>query len=303
MGPRCFSNVFLFVYPYCRMHCRYCIEPLTNVSSVLADNTVIMGIIGKLSEHGTRRIWLSGGEGSLSPYFLDYIEACREHGIEPRFSTQDGKRLSELAPFLKDIHIQLSLNGIREDHDYITQVGDSFEDLEKSIALLDETISLSARVIIRPGMENSPEDCVRWCEDLGIRQVFLSNISSGGKGHEYMMEPTNGTFSDSDFAALADSLAKKFPEMRIDTRYDSTPGNVCGVYSDGSVYVMPVASGDKDGRLLVGNLFAEGLDAIWQRFEDEFPALCRNYSSKILSDGTLLPRNQLITSSSGTPSM
>lgn len=31
-----FANVFLFVYPYCRMRCRYCVEGLTNKAAEIS---------------------------------------------------------------------------------------------------------------------------------------------------------------------------------------------------------------------------------------------------------------------------
>lgn len=56
-----FVNVFLFVYPYCRMRCRYCVDGLTNKAAEISRDDV-MTIIRMLGEHGARGLWLSGGK-------------------------------------------------------------------------------------------------------------------------------------------------------------------------------------------------------------------------------------------------
>lgn len=278
-----FFNVFLFIYPYCRMRCRYCVEESTNKAmSVSRDD--VMRIIGMLGEHGTRRLWLSGGEGTLSPYVLDYIDAAKNVGISPRFSTQDGRRLAELSSRLHDIDIQLSLNGIGGDHDAITQVAGSFKDIEGALSMLSDSVRVEARIIVRPDMFHSVNECVQWCVDRGITRVFLSNISSGGAGGEYLT--SNACFSPEEFEGVVCKTRKEFPSVFVDGRYgEDGDGSVCGIYPDGSLYASPADT--DEGRVLVGNVFDDGLDSIYDVFRTRYPDYHMNYQSKIASDGTL----------------
>lgn len=150
-----------------------------------------MTIIRMLGEHGTRGVTF-GREGLLSPYALDYIQAAKDVCISPKFSTQDGQRLAGLSSSLRDVDMQLSLSGIGSDHDFITQVPGSFDDIERALPLLDSSVGVEARVIIRLDMSHSIGDCVRWCESQGISRVFLSNISSGGSGVDGILRSVLG---------------------------------------------------------------------------------------------------------------
>lgn len=93
-------------------------------------------------------------------------------------------------------------------------------------------------------------------------------------------------FSAEQLAAIVCEAKEEFPSVCIDSRYGrDREGSVCGIYPDGSLYASPVRN--DEGRVLLGNVFAEGLDAIYERFKEMHPVYHENYLNKISSDGTL----------------
>lgn len=280
-----FTNVFLFVYPACRMHCLYCQEESTN-AHIDVDPAAVKQIISKLGQSGTRRIWLTGGEAILSPHILEYIQEAKDSGMSPRFSTQDGRRLKELAPFMENISIQLSLNGIYEDHDEITQVANSFQDIQDALESIkdDNTIDITARIIIRPDMKHSCEQCLAWCRKHAIKNIFISNISPNGKGQEYTSK-ANSRYTRDEFQQLTQTMQENNQDLLIDTRYDDTSyGNIIGIYPTGDIYAMPTENGSSTK---LGNMLEENISSIYERYKKEHPDYHKAYQRKTRRDGTL----------------
>ena len=132
MKDNFFKNIFFFVWPVCRMKCKYCLESNTNNYETFNDDNIIK-ILDIFGKYEVKKLWLTGGDATLCPYILDYIDTCKKYNIKPFFSTQDGKALKKLIKNLNDIDIQLSLNGLYKDHDEITCVKDSFIDIESVV--------------------------------------------------------------------------------------------------------------------------------------------------------------------------
>lgn len=284
-----FMNVFFFVWPKCRMKCKYCLETNTNNYGTFNKDDIIK-ILEIFGREKVKRVWLTGGEATLCPYILDYLNICKDNNIQPMFSTQDGISLKRLLKNLYDIDIQLSLNGLYNDHDEITQVYNSFNDIESAVNEINNdycshNIRLSARFILRPDCANKVEDYINWCINHNIKKVYFSNISSSGKGKKYIEK--NGRISKDGFSSIFISILKKYQGIiDIETKSNGKQGDLCGVYPNGDLYIRPVNS-IVGGNLLLGNIFKSNPKDIYKHFKDDYPDLYNNYIEKIKHDGTL----------------
>lgn len=284
-----FMNIFFFVWPKCRMKCKYCLESNTNNSEIFNKESII-SLLNIFAKENVKRIWLTGGEATLCPNLLEYIKICKNNNINPMFSTQDGLALNHLAKDLYDINIQLSLNGLYEDHDEITQVKNSFLDIENAVKNInknynDHNINISARFILRPKYINNLDNCINWCIENNIKKIYLSNISSSGKGKKYIEE--NSKISSKDFNIILKNIKNKYGDIiQIDAKHNGKQGDLCGVYPNGDLYVRPVDF-TNDGKLFLGNLFKDNPKEIYTKFKNEYPELFANYQEKVNNDGTL----------------
>ena len=284
-----FMNIFFFVWPKCRMKCKYCLENNTNNYGNFNKEDIIK-ILEIFGKEKVKRIWLTGGEATLCPYILDYINICKDNDISPMFSTQDGISLKRLLKDLHDIDIQLSLNGLYDDHDAITGVYNSFNDIEDAVNEInnkynDQNIRLSARFILRPECVNKVNDYIDWCISHNIKKVYFSNISSSGKGKEYIQK--NGKIPKDEFSNILSSISEKYGGIvDIETKANGKQGDLCGVYPNGDLYIRPVDF-VVNGNLLLGNLFKDNPKDIYKNFKDNYPLLYDNYIEKIENDGTL----------------
>ncbi len=284
-----FMNIFLFVWPKCRMKCKYCLESNTNNYEKF-DKEKILSILNIFAKEKVARVWLTGGEATLCPYILEYIKLCKQNNIDARFSTQDGLALNHLAKDLYDINIQLSLNGIYNFHDDITQIKNSFLDIENAVKNInknfsDHNINFSARFILRLDYIEHLDDCINWCINNNIKKIYLSNISNSGKGKSFVEK--NNRISKQEFNDILKSLHKKYGDIiQINEKHNGKQGDLCGVYPNGDVYIRPV-NFTTDGKLYLGNLFKKNPKEIYKNFKQNYPDLHLNYLKKINTDGTL----------------
>ncbi len=284
-----FMNIFFFVWPKCRMKCKYCLENNTNNYGEFSKENIIQ-ILSVFAHEGVKRLWLTGGEATLCPYILEYINICKESKIKPMFSTQDGLALKKLSKDLYDIDVQLSLNGLYKDHDEITQIEGSFIDIENAVYEINNKYSshdirISARFILRPECVSKIDDYIKWCIKNKIKKVYLSNISSGGKGKNYIKE--NGKISKDEFANILMNISTKYKDIiDIEIKSNGKQGDLCGVYPNANIYIRPVDSVE-EGNLLLGNLFKDNPKEIYKHFKENYPDLYNNYIDKIKGDGTL----------------
>lgn len=275
-----FKNIFFFVWPVCRMKCKYCLENSTN-NYELFDDANIIKLLDIFGKYKVKKLWLTGGDVTLCPYILDYIDMCKKYEIKPFFSTQDGKALSKLIENLNDIDIQLSLNGLYEDHDEITCVNGSFIDIEKAVEEINKSkknIRLSARFILRLKTKEKVEEYIDWCTKHDIKDIYFSNISSAGKGESYIKE--NGKITKEEFNNIVNRLTKKYKDLHIEGKSNGKQGDLCGVYPNGNLYIRPVDNMPV-GRILLGNLFEQEAQDIYNNFKYNYPELYKNYKEKI----------------------
>lgn len=284
-----FMNIFLFVWPKCRMKCKYCLENNTNNYENF-DKENILSILKILSKEKVKRIWLTGGEATLCPNLIEYIKICKENNIDAMFSTQDGLALNHLAKDLYNINIQLSLNGIYSFHDEITQIENSFLDIENAVKNInqnysDHNINLSARFILRPEYISNLDDCINWCINNNIKKIYLSNISSSGKGKNYIKN--NNKIPQKEFNNILKNATEKYGDIiQINAKHNGKQGDLCGIYPNGDVYIRPVNI-TKDEKLFLGNLFKDNPQEIYKNFKQNYPEFYKNYLEKIKHDGTL----------------
>ena len=131
---------------------------------------------------------------------------------------------------------------------------------------------------MRPETAKKIEDYIAWCTKHNIKDIYFSNISSAGKGENYIKE--NGKISKEEFNAIIENLTNKYKDLHIEGKSNGKQGNLCGVYPSGDLFIRPVDN-MPGGKILLGNLFKQEAQDIYNNFKYNYPELYKNYKEKI----------------------
>ena len=129
-----FPAVNLIVSNACRMRCDFCCAETGKYKNSSINKEILFKITDILHENGTQRICFSGGEPLLNPYIDDLLKYSYKYDIINIIMSSDGKAISQMSLDPKTIDtFWISVHGINEYHNNITNVDGSFYDIEKDI--------------------------------------------------------------------------------------------------------------------------------------------------------------------------
>ena len=174
----------------CNMRCIHCYENagkrgLNELSSV----EIIQGL-DNLSKAGVTSIAFSGGEPSIHPNILDFIEHTKNNGMFAAMAT-NGYIFSDKAKTRKFIDsglefVQISLDGILpETHDSFRQVNGAWERAVSSINnFVSEEIFVEVATTVTNHNKDEIPEMIDFVRDLGVDWFMLYNFIPTGKGSE-----------------------------------------------------------------------------------------------------------------------
>lgn len=179
----------------CNFNCPFCYKDARSEGRYISDN--IIYAIDKIIKGNINNILLTGGEPTLHPNLLNYIElfSCYSN---VRMVTNGSKLYKMDSDVLKKLDlIQFSLYGNNNDeYKMMTGVSDGFTQLMKSIEFVkNENISYSIAVTLS---YNTIENAEKFIEtafklgagfiDIGVADPFGREISSYSKDVTYMQK-------------------------------------------------------------------------------------------------------------------
>ncbi len=262
-----FPGVNLIICNACRMKCSFCCASHIDKQEKI-DKDKLFKLIDILHDNGTRRICFTGGEPLLSPYFEELIKYSYDLGIINTVMSSDGKLVSKLDIDGKYFDtFWLSIHGIDGDHDKITNVKDSFNDLKKALNENHDIYPLGVWSVITTKSKDKLDDFIKWCIDNKAHKIYLSNLNETGDGEVY--SNSNGRISDKDFASLVDYYADKYKkDIPIFGQKFDRDCQCALVYPNGDVYLTPF-KGEENSQKLFGNLLEEDPKEIFNRIKSD----------------------------------
>jgi radical SAM protein with 4Fe4S-binding SPASM domain len=176
----------------CNMKCVHCYENAGRKSkSELSADEVINGL-NRMAEAGVTSIAFSGGEPSIHPHILDFIEFTEDKGMCAAMAT-NGYTLANKNKTQEFIDaglefIQISLDGTNPDtHDAFRGVSGAWERAVSTVEnFVDAGIFVEvATTVTEHNMDEIPE-MIDFVRDLGVNWFMLYNFIPTGKGTEIM---------------------------------------------------------------------------------------------------------------------
>lgn len=175
------KNILVELTNVCNFRCPFCYKNALNKGEFIDDQMIedLIQIIGKQVPD----ILLTGGEPTLHPHLLKYIEGftqCANVSMNTNGSKLyefDGKVLSLLS------HIQITLYGVNND-EYLKTTGicSGFEKVKRSVNYIrDLSIPHTVAVTLNRDNIDRIEEYVLATIDLGVERMLIGHVDEFGR--------------------------------------------------------------------------------------------------------------------------
>lgn len=261
-----FPAVNLIVSNACRMQCDFCCAETSKYKSTTIEKDSLFKMIDILYSNGTQRICFSGGEPLLNPYIAELLKYSYNYNLTNTIMSSDGKAISKINFDPKFIDtFWISVHGINEYHDNITNVVNSFSDIQNAIES-KKNYPFGIWSVVTPQNKETVDKLIEWCIGENIKKIYLSNLNLTGKGAEFVSD--NGRISDKEFEKLVNYYHNKYIEYITVSGQKFNKNAQCTlVYPDGNVYITPYDN--EEYQLLVGNILNEDPKGVFSRIKGD----------------------------------
>lgn len=145
----------------CNLACDHCFLQSQEIPNSYPSLDQLRDLQKQVSEARPLKVYLTGGEPTLHPDFLEVLDLFASDAYDLTVFTNgtliDDEMMASLAPYAGDLSFQVSLDGLGDVHEQIRGVSvDSVLDgIER---LVDEGFDVSLRTTVQPGnVEQIPE--------------------------------------------------------------------------------------------------------------------------------------------------
>lgn len=172
----------------CNLRCRHCYNASGN-KNVELDYCVLTRVIRQMAKDNVKSIALSGGEPTLYSHFWDVLDLCASLNIRTNIITNGtlwNKEMIEKIEIYDNVFIQVSLDGMEENHDYVRGKG-TFQkvivalDLLKNSKLKDR---INIHCVINNRNYNEMEEIIRLCNSKGASSLSFNMYNKLGRACE-----------------------------------------------------------------------------------------------------------------------
>lgn len=262
-----FPSVNLITTNACRMRCKFCCAEGNDYKKIKSNKKNLLKIIKILSDNGTKRICFSGGEPLLNPNINELISYSYNLNIINTIMSSDGKLINKLSinPEFIDT-FWISVHGLKDEHDAITQVKDSFNNIDFAIKNQILNYPFGIWSVVTPQNKDNIDLLIKWCIENNIKKLYLSNINEVGKGHDFINNYNRIT--DNNFEKLLNKYQKKYnTKINISGQRFSKLAQCVLVYPNGNVYITPF--NNDEGQKMIGNLFKDNPKDIFLKIKND----------------------------------
>lgn len=206
----------------CNLNCRHCYTEKKYLKNELSEEELYMVLnqykdLLKIWEISKRDTYLSltGGEPFLRKEFFPLLEKCYENRDLFRYNVmtngmfidrENARRLREL----EVENVQLSIEGMKEQNDYIRGKG-TFEKIIKATEILkDENIYVSFSLTVQKGNLKDLDDLIELCLKKGVNVLGVGRLVPWGRGESL----ENKLLEPSELKKLYEHIFRKNKELK-----------------------------------------------------------------------------------------
>ncbi len=174
-----YYNVSFEITYRCNLECRHCFNKSNDEAFIGLSRDDVLTLIDELAEAHVKNVYMTGGEPTKYPYFLDVVSSFNEHGIEVILAT-NGYDINRYMDFIKEnispkSGVYISIDGCAEVHNTLRGRPDAFERATNSIKMLvAKGIPVRVSSIIWDKNYDSLEEEIEYLKSIGVSQINLT---------------------------------------------------------------------------------------------------------------------------------
>ncbi len=200
----------------CQLRCRHCSLPRTGARAELSTEAW-KAIIADLHRSGCEHITVSGGEPLLRDDVFDLVDFAKRLGLETSL-TSNGLAIDEsVASRLRGVGIdgvQISVDGVRADHEALRGPGTFVAALEGIRHLVDVGVCTSTMTVLSRLNSARLDPLLRMLRATGIAYAGFERLTPVGRGASLGQQILKSRELRAVFEALL-APNDRWPEVRI----------------------------------------------------------------------------------------
>ena len=184
------KELWFHVTDTCNLACRHCLFAASPAKKESLDRVELFAAIEKGAELGCRLFYFTGGEPFVYPDFPEVLAHVQKqdpaaHAVVLTNGLLLKKHLAGLKQLDPErLHLQVSLDGLRETHDQLRGSG-SFEALQENVAAaVRENFALTVSVAVNQANAGQLPDITREAAKMGAGGIHFMFHFIRGKGAE-----------------------------------------------------------------------------------------------------------------------
>jgi radical SAM protein with 4Fe4S-binding SPASM domain len=172
----------------CNLNCKYCFNDSGREFGDELTKDETHNVLKGLYDAGVFRIEFTGGEPMMRPDFIDIIKDA--HDMDFIISVaSNGTLINEnIASILKEAevaHVQVSLDGLKETHDYHKGFAGAFDRVVQGIKCLkDHDIRVHARMTATKKNISEIEEVLKLSASLGADEFNVMRVWTSGRAQD-----------------------------------------------------------------------------------------------------------------------
>lgn len=278
----------------CNLRCKHCYVASSKDTSLPLET--VKKIFDQMQEMQGLNVLLSGGEAMCHPNFWEINDMLPNYNLRFEMLSNGTRITPEVAKRLNVHHVQISLDGMEESHDFLRGKGTFKLAIAGIRNLIAAGKEVSISTMIHKRNINDFDAMKKMFDDFGIKQWLINQPSPVGRWRENL-----------------ESAVPIEPAIEIMIEYGRGQGphqsktnrtcgsHICTIFTDGSIFPCPLLD---EKELRMGTIDETGLRKAWANYKGitieeleeckncEFLELCHGSPPLSRSRPVLLPKER-----------
>ena len=163
----------------CNLECKHCFNKSNDKAYIGLNKDELLILIEELAKAKVKNVYITGGEPTKYPYFIDAVKTFNKYGIEVILATNGYDILSYL-DFIKEnispkYGVYVSIDGLSKVHNTLRRKNDAFEKATESIKrIILEGMPVRVSSIIWDQNYDQLEELIDYLRSIGVSQINLT---------------------------------------------------------------------------------------------------------------------------------
>ncbi|WP_243522609.1 PqqD family peptide modification chaperone [Bacillus pseudomycoides] len=257
----------------CQLNCIHCFNSSGSAKSEEMGIRKFIELANDFVNLGVTGFFITGGEPFLKRDVNELVDFLGKNAVTATFASNAvsiSERTMDLLEKYPNLGIQVSLDGLEENHDFIRNVKGTFQKSVNNIKKMTQRgISVAVSYTMNDYNTNDLPALIELCKNIGCEGINIGLTSNSGRAKENhvptevannfaeILQSSNKQYSTEDFFVGLDICEKKVSTVMDQIEHPNKCGagyNALHVMPNGNITPCPAIPG-----IVLGNVFEKEL--------------------------------------------